>query len=176
MRTAFRRVQIKSPGPQIIPPTLIFFSAQQVLHQPVAPGQIANGQRNKTLAAMRREVHGHQIKAIRLQLPLHDYKILRRGIVRPGRARPQDFAIPSSHSAGFEHVEQMLVEGLDLRLRRFDGEYRWFLFRTGPSIDASGQVVKWYGMNIDIDARRRAEEPLHAPWWLRSSCRPAGCR
>src|SRR5947207_13634854 len=121
MRTSLGLIHIKSPCPQIITPTLIFFSAQQILHQPVEPSQNANGQRNKTLAAMRREVHGHQLKAIRLQLPLHDYKILRRGIVRPGRARPQDFAIPSSHSAGFEHVEQMLVEGLDLRLRRFDG-------------------------------------------------------
>jgi PAS domain S-box-containing protein len=72
-----------------------------------------------------------------------------------------------------ERWQSILASGapgeMEARLRRFDGEYRWFLFRTGPSIDASGQVVKWYGMNIDIDARRRAEEPLHAPWWLRSS-------
>jgi PAS domain S-box-containing protein len=58
---------------------------------------------------------------------------------------------------------------MEARLRRFDGEYRWFLFRTCPLVDASGLVVKWCGISTDIEDRRRAEEPLHAPWWLRSS-------
>ncbi|HKV26597.1 MAG TPA: PAS domain-containing protein [Candidatus Acidoferrum sp.] len=49
------------------------------------------------------------------------------------------------------------VEG---RLRRFDGEYRWFLFRTNPMLDASGNILKWYGTNADIDDRKRAEEEL----------------
>jgi PAS domain S-box-containing protein len=60
---------------------------------------------------------------------------------------------------------------MEVRLRRFDGEYRWFLFRACPLADASGQVVKWCGMSTDIEDRRRAEEALHAPWWLRSSAR-----
>jgi PAS domain S-box-containing protein len=51
---------------------------------------------------------------------------------------------------------------MEARLQRFDGEYRWFLFRTRPLVDASGRVVKWYGMNIDIEDRRRAEEALRA--------------
>jgi PAS domain S-box-containing protein len=51
---------------------------------------------------------------------------------------------------------------MEVRLRRFDGEYRWFLFRTNPLVDASGKVVKWCGMNVDIDDRRRAEEALRA--------------
>jgi PAS domain S-box-containing protein len=58
---------------------------------------------------------------------------------------------------------------MEARLRRFDGEYRWFLFRTCPLVDTSGLVVKWCGISTDIEDRRRAEEPLHAPWWLRSS-------
>ncbi len=49
------------------------------------------------------------------------------------------------------------VEG---RLRRFDGEYRWFLFRTNPVLDDSGKILKWYGTNSDIDDRKRAEEQL----------------
>jgi PAS domain S-box-containing protein len=49
---------------------------------------------------------------------------------------------------------------MEARLRRFDGEHRWFLFRTCPLADASGQVFKWCGMNIDIEDRRRAEEAL----------------
>jgi PAS domain S-box-containing protein len=50
----------------------------------------------------------------------------------------------------------------EARLRRFDGEYRWFLFRANPLRDESGGIVKWYGTNIDIDDRRRAEEALRA--------------
>lgn len=51
---------------------------------------------------------------------------------------------------------------MEARLRRFDGEYRWFLFRTFPLVDASGQIEKWCGMNTDIDDRRRAEVNLRA--------------
>src|SRR5580698_6744919 len=46
------------------------------------------------------------------------------------------------------------------RLRRFDGEYRWFLFRTNPLRDESGKTFKWYGTKTDIDDRKRAEEKL----------------
>jgi PAS domain S-box-containing protein len=49
---------------------------------------------------------------------------------------------------------------MEARLRRFDGEYRWFLFRTCPLADASGQVVKWCGLNTDIDEQKRAESLL----------------
>ena len=43
------------------------------------------------------------------------------------------------------------------RLRRFDGVYRWFLFRATPSIDNDGRVVKWFGACTDIEDRKRAE-------------------
>ncbi len=46
------------------------------------------------------------------------------------------------------------------RLRRFDGEYRWFLLRTNPLRDESGKTFKWYGTKTDIDDRKRAEEKL----------------
>jgi len=46
------------------------------------------------------------------------------------------------------------IEG---RLRRFDGVYRWFLFRATPSFDNDGRLVKWFGTNTDIEDRKRAE-------------------
>ncbi|MGA9883002.1 MAG: PAS domain-containing protein [Candidatus Acidiferrales bacterium] len=49
---------------------------------------------------------------------------------------------------------------IEARLRRFDGRYRWFLFRASPLRDESGAVVRWYGTNTDIDDRKRAEEEL----------------
>jgi len=48
----------------------------------------------------------------------------------------------------------------EARLRRFDGEYRWFLFRTVPLHDEKGNVVKWYGTNTDIEDRKLAEEAV----------------
>lgn len=48
----------------------------------------------------------------------------------------------------------------EARLRRFDGEFRWFLFRTNPMRDESGQIVTWYGTNTDIHDRKRAEAEL----------------
>jgi PAS domain S-box-containing protein len=48
----------------------------------------------------------------------------------------------------------------EARLRRNDGEYRWFLFRTNPLRDAEGKIVKWYGINTDIEDRKRAEVDL----------------
>jgi PAS domain S-box-containing protein len=49
---------------------------------------------------------------------------------------------------------------LEARLRRFDGEYRWFLFRGDPLRNESGNIVKWYGSSTDIEDRKRAEEAL----------------
>jgi PAS domain S-box-containing protein len=49
---------------------------------------------------------------------------------------------------------------LEARLRRFDGEYRWFLFRAEPLRDELGNIVKWYGSSTDIDDRKRTEEAL----------------
>jgi PAS domain S-box-containing protein len=46
---------------------------------------------------------------------------------------------------------------VEARLRRFDGVYRWFLFRATPSFDDDGRVVKWFGTNTDIEDRKRAE-------------------
>jgi len=49
---------------------------------------------------------------------------------------------------------------VETRMRRFDGEYRWFLLRASPLRDESGKIVKWYGTNTDINDRKRAEEEL----------------
>src|SRR5713226_795929 len=51
---------------------------------------------------------------------------------------------------------------IEARLRRFDGAYRWFLFRASPLRDESGNIVKWYGTNADIEERKHAEEALRS--------------
>lgn len=58
--------------------------------------------------------------------------------------------------------KSMLVSGkaggAEARLRRFDGVYRWFLFRGVPLRDAAGKIIKWYGQNTDIDEQKRAAD------------------
>ena len=46
----------------------------------------------------------------------------------------------------------------EMRFRRTDGEYRWFLARAVPLRDKRGKVVKWYGAATDIQDRKRAEQ------------------
>src|SRR5712671_487839 len=48
----------------------------------------------------------------------------------------------------------------EVRLRRPDGNYRWWLTRTVPLRDNLGNIVKWYGTAIDIEERKRASEAL----------------
>jgi PAS domain S-box-containing protein len=49
---------------------------------------------------------------------------------------------------------------VDARIRRADGEYRWFNLRQSPLLDSDGNVVRWYGVVVDIEDRKRAEESL----------------
>ncbi|MBY5370881.1 PAS domain-containing sensor histidine kinase [Rhizobium leguminosarum] len=49
---------------------------------------------------------------------------------------------------------------VDARIRRADGEYRWFNLRQSPLLDPDGNVVRWYGVVVDIEDRKRAEESL----------------
>jgi formate hydrogenlyase transcriptional activator len=49
---------------------------------------------------------------------------------------------------------------LELRLRKGDGTYRWFLARSNPVRDDKGQIRRWYVTCTDIEDRKRAEEKL----------------
>src|ERR1700680_2301687 len=51
---------------------------------------------------------------------------------------------------------------IEARLRRHDGDYRWFLLRVEPVRDNHGNIFKWYGANTDIEDRKRAEALLTA--------------
>jgi formate hydrogenlyase transcriptional activator len=49
---------------------------------------------------------------------------------------------------------------LELRARRRDGRYRWFLVRHAPFRDESGSITRWYATGTDIEDRKRAEEKV----------------
>jgi PAS domain S-box-containing protein len=73
---------------------------------------------------------------------------------------------PDDLDALMDRWRALLASGeageMEARVRRHDGEYRWFLFRAEPVRDDHGDVVKWYGANTDIDDRKRAEALLAA--------------
>jgi PAS domain S-box-containing protein len=46
------------------------------------------------------------------------------------------------------------------RTRRADGEYRWHHVMGEPLRDPHGKILQWYGLSIDIDERKRAEDHL----------------
>ena len=48
----------------------------------------------------------------------------------------------------------------EARIRGVDGVYRWFLTNGVPLRDESGSIVRWYGTNVDIDQRKRAQSLL----------------
>src|SRR6202008_1069059 len=49
---------------------------------------------------------------------------------------------------------------IEARLRRHDGAYRRFLIRVEPLQDESGEIVRWYGTNTDIDDLKQTEAKL----------------
>jgi len=48
----------------------------------------------------------------------------------------------------------------EARLRRADGVHRWMLHRKVPLRDGPGKIVKWYGLSMDIEDRKQAEQML----------------
>jgi PAS domain S-box-containing protein len=47
-----------------------------------------------------------------------------------------------------------------LRFRRADGEYRWHEGRGEPLRDQQGRIIQWYGLSVDIDEAKKAEDRL----------------
>jgi PAS domain S-box-containing protein len=72
---------------------------------------------------------------------------------------PADF--PETVKA-FEHAIQTgtSYEAVHRLRRAADGEYRWHHARGEPLRDREGRIVQWYGLSIDIDERKRAEQAL----------------
>ena len=61
-------------------------------------------------------------------------------------------------------VPRRFLEGVpfevEMRLRRRDGQYRWFHYAFSPMVDEQGRVTRWYGAGTDIDDRKAAEQRL----------------
>ena len=119
----------------------------------LAPQQVAvfgpNGER----------LYTNRIALDYLGLSLEDWQQTSGGFVRPS---------PFIHPDDAERVkacgDRALASGsayeVELRLRKHDGSYRWFLSRYNPVRDERGQIMRWYVAATDIEDRKRAEEKL----------------
>jgi len=73
---------------------------------------------------------------------------------------------PEDIERGREARQRGLAEGVpfenEQRVRRKDGQYRWFLFRYRPVRDERGTLVRWYCTGTDIDDQKQTELRLAA--------------
>jgi PAS domain S-box-containing protein len=103
----------------------------------------------------RERLHINRIALDYLGLSLEEWRETseRVAFVHPDdRARERDY-FDRALSAGSAYE-------LELRLRKGDGTYRWFLARSNPLRDDKGNIRRWYVVNTDIDDRKRTEERL----------------
>jgi PAS domain S-box-containing protein len=73
-------------------------------------------------------------------------------------AHPDD--MPHTLKNWQEALEQGSLFQNEIRTRRHDGQYRWFLVRAWPLRDVHGNVVCWFGTNTDIQDMKTTEEAL----------------
>jgi signal transduction histidine kinase/ActR/RegA family two-component response regulator len=57
-------------------------------------------------------------------------------------------------------VKEKSLHETEYRIRRHDGEYRWFIVRAVPILDREGRVREWVATCTDISKRREAEDKL----------------
>jgi PAS domain S-box-containing protein len=73
---------------------------------------------------------------------------------------------PEDLPSFWEHRQRGISGGIsfkiEARIRRKDGQYRWFLFLYNPYLNAQGQIDRWYATGTDIEDRKQAENALRS--------------
>ena len=71
---------------------------------------------------------------------------------------------PDDRARAATHWQRAVAEKrfyeIEMRMRRRDGAWRWFLVRARPQLDAQGRVLAWHGSSTDIHDQKRVEEAL----------------
>ena len=71
-----------------------------------------------------------------------------------GTVHPED--LPHVGEVFTRSIASGIPYQIEQRLRRFDGEYRWFDNRGIPIRDDSGRIARWYVLLTDIEDRTQA--------------------
>ncbi len=82
--------------------------------------------------------------------------------------RANDFQIRAFHAEDLERIkplrEAAIARGegwaVEARIKRRDGQYRWFLIRGKPLRDEAGRIVRWFSSGADIDDLKHAQQEL----------------
>ena len=71
---------------------------------------------------------------------------------------------PDDRSRAFEAwrsaVDGLALYDLEYRVRRHDGAYEWFRVIGRPIRDASGEIVRWFGVAMNIEDLKQVEQEL----------------
>ena len=70
--------------------------------------------------------------------------------------------LPRVGAAWARSVTEGVPYSTEFRCRRWDGTYRWFLVRAEAERDASGAVLRWVGMNVEIEQQKTVEAAFTA--------------
>ena len=79
---------------------------------------------------------------------------------------PLEFLRRVAHPDDFPQIKKAIETGIsrgeaieaEVRMRRHDGEYRWFFYQLSPLRNEDGSIARWCGTRTDIDDRKRATE------------------
>jgi formate hydrogenlyase transcriptional activator len=79
---------------------------------------------------------------------------------------PMDFLDLVTHPEDVERLKEAIKRAMpsgeafetEARMRRRDGEYRWFLYQLYPLRNDDNQIVRWCGTRIDIQDRKQSED------------------
>jgi len=82
------------------------------------------------------------------------------------RKHPMEFLDLVTHSEDIAALKKGIQESFkhgeafetEVRMRRHNGDYRWFLYRLNPLRDEQGRITRWCGVRTDIDDQKRAQE------------------
>ena len=71
---------------------------------------------------------------------------------------PDDY--PSMQATWRDAVARGGAVEMTVRIRRKDGVYRWMHIGAEPLRDANGDIVRWYGVNTDIEEHKQTQQAL----------------
>jgi PAS domain S-box-containing protein len=83
-----------------------------------------------------------------------------------GDASWADVVHPDDQKESLERWHAAIKSGdayeIEYRLKRKDGDYRWYLTRALPVRDHDATITRWFGTCTDIDERKRTEDQLRS--------------
>jgi len=72
------------------------------------------------------------------------------------RCRQRGCGAPPDGAVDFVNWRRLDFTGLSPKdVRRADGQFRWWFFRSAPLQDDKGKIVKWCETSVDIEERKR---------------------